>query len=902
MANRNVSARRRTSVPEAAGASTQSKKDYAEFRPSGALTGAITSVVDFCCRRAWLVVILSVLVSLASGLYAARHFAINTDINQLISPNLEWRQRQLAFDKAFPQLQNQIIVVIDAKTPELGEEAASGLTERIKARTDQFHSVYRPDGGDFFRHDGLLFQPAEKIQGTLEQAGRGQALLAPLAADPSLRGLMDSFGMVSTAVQTRRAKYDDFAGSFDSLGDVFEQALDGKVPFFSWRKLLTGEEAAPRDLRRFIEVQPKLDFSALEPGKKATDAIRAMVSDLGFTPDKGLRVRLTGDVPLSDDEFSTVQEHAWLNNIGTVLVVLLLLFLALKSPKIVFAVYASVGVGLIITAAIGLAMVGALNLISIAFAVLFIGIGADFGIQFSVRYRAERYAHDNLYEALKLAAQRAGRPLALAATATACGFLAFVPTVYRGVSELGLIAGVGMIIAFLASVTVLPALLTLTRPGRESAPVGYKFLAPADRFIARHRYSVVVGTLAVVLIATPLLRNLTFDFNPLNLRSKNVESVSTLLDLMNDPNNTPNTIDVVAPTLAAAKPLADRLARLAEVRQVVDLATFVPPDQDQKIAMIKAAAGQILPAISPPSTKPPPSDADDKLALNAMADRLQNSSARATGRVGDQAKRFVSLLHRLADAPESARNAVRTALLPPLKTTLALLRDSLQPYAVSVETLPTDLKREWVASTGQARIQVSPTGDANDNATLQRFTDAVYAVSPDAVGTPVAIVESGKTVVSAFAIAGALALSSIAILLYIVLRRVSDVLLTLVPLLLAGLVTLEICVLIGLKLNFANIIALPLLLGLGVAFKIYFVMAWRAGVTDLLQSSLTRAVFFSALSTATAFGSLWLSSHPGTSSMGKLLALSLVCTLAAAVLFQPALMGPPRVKAGHEAA
>jgi predicted RND superfamily exporter protein len=119
-------------------------------------------------------------------------------------------------------------------------------------------------------------------------------------------------------------------------------------------------------------------------------------------------------------------------------------------------------------------------------------------------------------------------------------------------------------------------------------------------------------------------------------------------------------------------------------------------------------------------------------------------------------------------------------------------------------------------------------------------------------------------------------------------------LLTLVPLILAGIVTLEFCVLIGLPLNFANVIALPLLLGVGVAFKIYYMMAWRTGQTSLLQSSLTRAVIFSALTTATAFGSLWFSSHPGTSSMGKLLALSLICTLAAAVLFQPALMGPPR--------
>jgi hopanoid biosynthesis associated RND transporter like protein HpnN len=883
-------------------AGPESKQDYASFRPSGALTAAIVGVVDFCCRRAWLVVVASILLSIGCGVFAAHRFAINTDINQLISPHLPWRQRQLAFDEAFPQLQNQIIVVIDARTPELGEAAAAALTDRLKTRAEQFEFVRRPDGGEFFRRDALLFLPPEKIQATLEQAGRGQALLAPLAADPSLRGLMDAFGMVSTAVRTRQAKFQDFTGPLGSIGDVFDDALNGKAPFFSWRKLMTGEDPSPRDLRRFIEAKPKLDFSSLQPGLAATNVIRASAAELGLTPEKGVRVRLTGDVPLSDEEFATVQEHAWLNNLGTVVVVLILLFMALKSPKIVFSVYAAVAVGLIVTAALGLAMVGALNLISIAFAVLFIGIGADFGIQFSVRYRAERYADDNLQRALKTAAERAGRPLALAATATACGFLAFVPTVYRGVSELGLIAGVGMIVAFLASITVLPALLTLTRPGRETEQVGYKFLAPADRFIARHRYVIVIGTLAIVLAGTPLLKNLTFDFNPLNLRSNKVESVSTLLDLMNDPNNTPNTIDVLAPSLDAAKPVTERLSALPEVRQVVDLATFVPADQEQKIGMIKAAAAQILPAISPPATKPPPSDADDRLAMNAMADKLQTTSARATGPAGDQAKRFVSLLHRLADAPESVRDTVRTALLPPLKTTLGLVRDSLQPEPASVETLPADLKREWVSTSGQARIQVTPKGDANDNATLQRFTDAVYSVSPNAVGTPVAIVESGKTVVTAFAIAGALALTSIAILLFIVLRRVSDVLLTLVPLLLAGLVTLEICVLIGLKLNFANIIALPLLLGLGVAFKIYFVMAWRAGVTELLQSSLTRAVFFSALSTATAFGSLWLSSHPGTSSMGKLLALSLVCTLAAAVLFQPALMGPPRVKAGHEAA
>ena len=204
------------------------------------------------------------------------------------------------------------------------------------------------------------------------------------------------------------------------------------------------------------------------------------------------------------------------------------------------------------------------------------------------------------------------------------------------------------------------------------------------------------------------------------------------------------------------------------------------------------------------------------------------------------------------------------------------------------------MARNFISYNYRVCIEIATEGYVNDNATSLKFAKAVRSIDPNAMGVPIAVQESGNTVVKAFIEAGLWALLSISLLLFIVLRRITDVLLTLVPLLLAGVVTLEIMVLIDLPLNFANIIALPLLLGLGVAFEIYFVMAWRAGTTNLLQSSLTRAVFFSAMTTATAFGSLWMSKHPGTSSMGKLLALSLICTLAAAILFQPALMGPPR--------
>jgi len=525
---------------------------------------------------------------------------------------------------------------------------------------------------------------------------------------------------------------------------------------------------------------------------------------------------------------------------------------------------------------------------------LFVGIGVDFGIQFSVRYRAERYKEADFAKALRQAAAKAGRPLALAAAATAAGFYSFLPTDYRGVSELGLIAGTGMFIAFLTAITILPALLTLLRPPPEEEPVGYRFLAPVDRFMANHRYAIVSGTLLVALGGTPLLRHVTFDFNPLNLRSSKVESVSTLLDLMKDPDTDTNTVNILAPSLNQADPIVARLRQLPEVARVTTLETFLPEDQDRKLAIIAPVAASLLPLLDPAREKEPPTDEEDQAALEKAAVAFEATAAGKTGKGADDAQRLASALRQLAQAPPVLRDDAREIFMPGLDTMLDLLRSSLTAGKATLASIPPDLARNWVSDDGRARIEVAPSGDPNDNANLIRFAEAVRSVDPAAMGEPIAIQESGNTVVRAFIEAGLWALTSISLLLFVVLRRVSDVLLTLVPLLLAGIVTLEITVLIGLPLNFANIIALPLLLGLGVAFKIYFVMAWRAGTINLLQSSLTRAVFFSAMTTATAFGSLWLSKHPGTSSMGKLLALSLLCTLAAAILFQPALMGPPR--------
>ncbi|MBA4036612.1 MAG: hopanoid biosynthesis-associated RND transporter HpnN, partial [Bradyrhizobium sp.] len=249
---------------------------------------------------------------------------------------------------------------------------------------------------------------------------------------------------------------------------------------------------------------------------------------------------------------------------------------------------------------------------------------------------------------------------------------------------------------------------------------------------------------------------------------------------------------------------------------------------------------------------------------------------------------------KLAERDQATRDKAQEIFIAPMKIVFDQLKNTLQAGPVTLKTLPPELVNSWRSKDGLIRVEALPKGDPNDNDNLRRFADAVLAAEPNAIGGPVSILKSGDTIVRAFIHAGIWALLVISLLLWLTLRRITDVLMTMVPLLVAGAVTLELCVLIGLPLNFANIVAMPLLLGVGVAFKIYYVTAWREGRTNLLQSSLTRAIFFSALTTATAFGSLWLSSHPGTASMGKLLALSFVITLAAVLLFQPALMGKPR--------
>ena len=857
------------------------------------LTKIVVSIVTTCTRFAVTTVLIALALAVGAGVYAAKHFEINTDINTLISSNLDWRKRDIQFENAFDR-ERMILAVVEAPTPEAMTAATSALYHKLAGDKQHFEAVESLGSGEFFEKNAFLFLPKEEVAQLTGQFEQAAPLIEIMAGDPSLRGLTGALETVLAGVRRGQIKLDSTERPLNQISQTIEDVLKNGNAAFSWRQLVSDKPLTDADRRGFIEFKPILDFNALEPGKAATDAIRQAAADLNLEGQYGARVRLTGPVPIANEEFGTVADGAVVNGVGTVVVVLFILWLALHSAKIISAVFANLAIGLVITTAIGLKMVGSLNLLSIAFAVLFIGLGVDFGIQFSVRYRSELFKSNDLKTALAKAAEYSAVPLSLAAMATAAGFMSFLPTDYKGVSELGEIAGVGMLVAFFSSITVLPALLSLLNPPGEDEPVGYAFLAPLDRFLEDHRVIIVAGTLLVAAAGLPLLYFLHFDFNPMHLRNPNAESIATFLDLRKDPNTGANAINVMTHSEADAKKIEEKLSRLPEVLRVMSLDSFVPQDQPEKLKLIAQGAKILNPALNPDSIDEPPSDAENVSDLKGSAASLRKTAGDAKGPGAVASRRLADDLDKLADSNEATREKVQAIFVTPLKVVLDQLRKALQAGPVTLNSLPPDLVQAWKTKDGLMRVEAEPRGDPNDNDTLRRFAAAVLAAEPTAIGGPVSILKSGDTIVKAFIHAGFWALVAISLLLWITLRRITDVLMTLVPLLVAGAVTLEICVLIDLPLNFANIVALPLLLGVGVAFKIYYVTAWRAGRTNLLQSSLTRAIFFSAMTTATAFGSLWLSSHPGTASMGKLLALSLVTTLAAVLLFQPALMGKPR--------
>ena len=861
--------------------------------------------VDTARKAAVSILLVAALATGASSFYTVEHLGINTSTSDMLSSELLFRKIYDEYRRTFPNLRNNITIVVEGETPDITEDAAAALAVRLKMEIEEFKFVFDPASDPFFITNGLLFLDEDELADLSDRLADAQPLLAALAEDMNLRGF---FGVLNDAID-EVAKGDEDPSRliriFHNISETIEKQQDGTPRPMSWRKMMMGGEVEQDDLRRFILVKPTLDESSLQPARKAVDIIRAAARELDLDPENGVQVRLTGGVVLSQEEMMSVTEWASVAGVLALILVGVLVIIGLGSLRLTAATLITLVMGLVWTGGYATFAVGQLNLISVAFAVLFIGIGVDFGIQFCLRYREAIGRGQSHEEALRESASGVGGALTLAAIAAAIGFFSFVPTAYLGLSELGIISGGSMMIALFANLTVLPACLTLMplehQDGMLPAWQGWRKIKwgpkPAPGFLLRHATGISLWALALgVAAAVTYLPRLQFDFDPMNLKDPTTESVQTALDLMKDSETSFYTIQILADNVEEAQNLGQRLEALPLVDHTEGLADFVPQDQEDKLFMIDDMALFLWPALeASPLDKPLDNDGRRKVLSELKMNLEHLIETPLVGVLDAPARRLVNALTRFEESSlENGQSLedLEVLLLFSLPERLKKLRQSLNAREVTVEDLPELLRQRKIAADGRTLVEVFPSESLTSNDALKRFVTAVRRVAPNATEDPVILLEGGDAVTTAFRQAGIFSLAAITVLLLIVLQSVIDTLLVLFPLALAAVFTASSSVIFGIPFNFANIIAIPLLFSLGVAYGIYLVLRERSAdsIADVMTTSTPRAILFSALTTMCSFGTLAISSHLGTASMGQLLTISLTLALVCTLVVLPCLL------------
>ena len=848
--------------------------------------------------------------------FISSNLTLDTDPLKLLDPNLPFRQLKSEYQQHFPQLTKLILVVIDSGNSEDIDAAADGLAEQLNNQSSLFVSVYQPGQDPFFKRQGLLYMKTEELLKLDERLAQWAPFLESVIKDPSLRGL---FSVLGPALEKIRRLAED-----PSLGDIFfieessrdnashlenqnrfSQILDwigGTIkaqlanqpnpPF--WRNtMLEGLMAPGKTDRRYLLVKPRLNYSSLEAVASPLQTLVRLSKAL--KEQHRVRVRLTGDIVLQEEERQAVGKGAWLAAILSFVLVCAILLRGLGSLRLAGVIGVTLLIGLVWTAGFATMAIGTLNMISATAPVLFIGLGVDFGIQFVLRYREAREGGANHALALHQTASGVSGALTLAAIAAAVSFFSFLPTHYRGLAELGIISGVGMFLALLANLTLLPALLTVF-------PIqGFPLRrTPASRERLKHvifsqRKTILLTALVLVGCAVAFLPQVSFDFNPLHLKDPSTEGVATFLELLHDPNTTPYTIQILEQNLDAARQLGVKLEALAEVEKTVTLSNFVPRQQEEKLAIIEEMNFSLEEVVSPTFPTEPPTQDDTLKAFQVFQGKMASNNKNLSSSLAANVKELSALLDQLQTTPgwpDVALEELRDRLLKTLPRTRDRLQHLLQASPVGLQDLPDSLKERYLSSDGRVRLEVFPSEDMSDNQSIKDFVLAVQPQAPHAIGPPVGLLGAGDAVVTSCIQATGLALLGVTLFLWLVLRRISDALLVLFPLILTLVLTLAVCVVVDLPLNLANVVALPLVLGLGIAFGIYLVLRTREGCRPihLFQSSTFRAVWYSALTTIASFGTLSISDHRGMSSMGLLLTVSLFLTLFCSLVILPALI------------
>ena len=865
------------------------------------LAHALGCVANFVKHRSWWVLGLAAMATAISLSYAYMYLGINTDTTEMLAADVPFQEARKQYKKTFPQNTDSILLVVEARTPEMAYAAVKNLDGRLRDESEHITSVYTPLGGTFFEDNALLYLDLQEITELAESVTQLQPFIETLKRDRNLPSL---FSLLGDSYKNAHWVNEDLLHSlFRRMAEGIQASMTGLDYVLAWHSVILKQDLKSSWTQRFILVQPQLDYQKLLPAETALQVIRRVIQESAVSAIPGVRVRVTGEVALAHEELQVVSQRAGIAAILSLFMVCFTLTLAFHSWRLMVVTLLTLLVGLSLSAGFATATVGQLNILSLAFAVLFIGLAVDYAIHLCLRYQELLGLGNEPFPAMQKSLQEVGPALMLCAVTTGLGFYTFVPTNYAGMSELGLISGTSMFIGLVVSFTVLPALLLVCPLSKKEyrLPPSGQGLKPIYQFPINHGRGIRWGTVVLLLSAGLLLPQASFDENPHNLRDPNVESVQTFDDLLEDKTGASWTLTLLSSEDNVSNSVSS-LSALAAVEKVVTIRDFIPNQSLEKLMLLGKIVDVVFPRKS--DTGIPTSSRSQESSITAMQSfliLLEEHILKAKLNDDHPAIRLRTVMSDLMERFETSDQKSRKELLDRLDESLlgSLPTEPLNFPAVkkkgliTQEDLPPELVERWVAQDGTYRLEVYPEQDLRNTVVLEQFVSEVRSVAPEVTGFPVIYKDGGNEVVGAFKQAFLSALLVIVVILAIVLRNIWDVLLVVLPLGLAAMCLVAYTVIFSLPFNYANVIALPLIFGLGADSGIHIIERMRrmpAQCEAFLRSGTIRGVFFSSLTTMLSFSNLAYTSHVGISSMGQLLTLGILFTLLGCLIVLPAFL------------
>jgi hopanoid biosynthesis associated RND transporter like protein HpnN len=854
--------------------------------------------VDFVHRHARSILAVDVALTVALAVLVVPRLGLNMDHKRLLDPDLPFQRAAAAFSRYFHTMDDALLIVVDAEAPETARSAAASLASRLHATPESFHDVYVPGAGSFFERHGLLYRSPEELDDFVDHLAALQPVLAELSQDASIGNFARLIRLGLEHMEETGQDPLQWAAVLDRISDATVRVFDEYPISISWENLMLRGSALDPGGRQVIVAEPVLDFDRILVAERAIEEIRAAARDLSLVPERGVSVRITGNPALNYEEMLALAWDIGYTSIVTLVLVIVVIFIAFRSFRLTLGAALTLLFSLVWALAFAAVAVGQLNVLSITFGVLMIGIGIDFSTHFGMELAASMGSGAPVRSAMRTAARRTGSSLAICAITTMVGLYAFLAAPYRGVAELGLIAGSSLPIVFVQTLTLFPALLTVLDPEKygKMRPAHALHLTP-PRVVSSHPRQLLFVVAVLAAVSAWGLSRVGFDANVIGLRDPRTESVQAFDDLLSQSSTSPWYIDIVAPNADAAAEAAARLENVGLVERALTLRDFVPDDQDEKIEILNDAAFMLESVKQPlPAREPEPIERQIE-ALTALHEALAQPGVRSSGaplapavrRLDEELGRFLRRIEGRED-PRPALADLERILLGNFKGQIERLRLSLRPSVITLETLPRDLVRRMLAADGHARVQAFPREQLDDSASMQRFVDAVREVEPNATGVAVNLVEFGRATSASLREALLVALLGIFVTVQTLFRRLKETALVIGPTLLAALLTGGTMSALGMHFNFANLVVLPLLLGAGVDSGIHLVHRARTESEHLLDGITARAVFYSAMTTMVSFVSLTFSGHRGIAALGKLLVIGMVLMLACNLIVLPTLL------------